>query len=72
MNNYDVFKALIEELETRVQHKQLVGWIPPHCPECFGVLSHYAMAQYKLICLKCGNVYEMKLKGKEPQNNEEM
>jgi hypothetical protein len=62
---YKEFEKMIYDLETEVQHKQLVGWIPPHCPECKGILSHYAFSKHRLICLKCNNVYEMQPRGKD-------
>ena len=45
---------------------QDAGWIPPRCPDCFGVLSQYCMVKNKLICLKCGAVLEMTVVAKEP------
>lgn len=62
---YKKFEKLIAKFETDIQHQMLTAWIPPHCPECKGILSHYAFSQYRLICLKCGNVYEMQFKEKE-------
>jgi hypothetical protein len=65
--NYKTFIEMIGKLETTVQNMELAAWIPPHCPACGleGILSHYCFSPNRLICLKCANVYEMQLKGKD-------
>jgi acetyl-CoA carboxylase beta subunit len=63
--NYEKFRKQVNALETEIQHQMITSWIPPMCPECQGILSHYCMTRNKLICLKCNNVYEMQPKGKD-------
>jgi len=52
------------QTSTKFYRKKLVFavdnfWIPPVCPNCFGVLSE-KMASDRLVCLICSLEFELK------------
>jgi len=59
-----IAQELIDIISAFLRNDLDFAYLSPSCSECHFPLSDY-MASSKLICLKCGSVFEPKLVGVE-------